>query len=139
MPQYHFIASVILALIYFVLTKSLEGAILCFIFGFFVDVDHLIDFWIYKKRITISKEIFEHFYEKFGKVYVLIHSLEFVFLLILFGFLFPNLSGYLFGASVGLLSHLMLDFVSYELHPLSYFLIYRITVKFDKKYICAKS
>ncbi|WP_423792392.1 hypothetical protein ACPB8Q_06600 [Methanocaldococcus indicus] len=138
MPQYHLIASIILALIYYVSTSSLDGALFCFIFGFFVDVDHLIDFWIYKKKIIFSKEIFEHFYEKFGKVIVLFHSLEFVFLLILFGFLFPNLSKCLFGASIGLLSHLILDFSSYELHPLSYFLVYRIFVKFDKKYVCAK-
>jgi len=139
MPQYHFIISVVVSLIFFVFTRSPTASLLCFLAGFMLDADHLIDFWLYKGRLTLSREILQGFYEKWDKVPVLFHSIEFLIPVALLGFLFPSLSLLLLGIATGFLSHLILDFMSYELHPLSYFLTYRVIKRFDKRYICVES
>jgi len=138
MPQYHFTVSVTISLTFFIYTKSPTASLLCFLAGFMLDADHLIDFWMYKRKLTLSREIFQGFYEKWDKVPVLLHSIELLILIALLALLFPSVSLPLLGIAVGFISHLILDFMSYELHPLSYFLIYRVTKRFDKRYICAK-
>lgn len=137
MPKYHFAASVVLGGIFFYLTGSLQASMLCFLSGILLDADHLVDFWIYKGRITFSKEIYQHFYEKFGRVPVLLHSVELLVPIWLLGYL-DNSYLISLAISIGVLSHLVSDFLSYELHPLSYSLIYRISKKFDADYICTR-
>ncbi len=136
MPQYHFIASIIFATILFHFTKSPEAAFFFFISGFALDADHLVDFWLYRKKITIDREIFQHFHGRFGRIYLFLHSFELVALIITLSFL--NLQNMILFAALalGLIFHLALDFVSYDLHPLSYFLTYRIFRRFDIKCIC---
>jgi len=71
MPQYHFISSLILALIIFYFTSSLHASLFCFLAGFMIDIDHLIDYWLYKRRIVISRELFQEFYKKWDKIPIL--------------------------------------------------------------------
>jgi zinc transporter ZupT len=135
MPQYHLVSSFILALIFFYFTNSLLVSLLCFLSGFLLDLDHLLDFWLYKKRITLSNEVFHEFYKNWDKVPVLLHSIEFLIPIWIFAYIFGS---YIFSLAItiGFISHLALDFFSYKLHPLSYFLTYRIIKNFDRKFIC---
>ena len=135
MPQYHFIASLILASIFFYFTRSLLAFLLCFLAGFLPDVDHILDFWLYKRKITFSKEIFQEFYKRWDKVIVLLHSIELLIPLWAFAYVSRY---YLFSLAIttGFVFHLALDFLSYDLQPFSYFLIYRLLRRFRKKFIC---
>ena len=76
MPQYHIAASSILAVAFYYLTNSVSASFLCFSSGFSIDIDHLLDFWLYKKRIAFSEEVFQDFYIKWDKVPVLCRNLE---------------------------------------------------------------
>ena len=136
MPQNHAFASALISMVFLYFTKSPSAALLCFLAGVLIDADHLLDFWMYKGKIVISREVFGHFYEGFGKIYVVLHSFEIIAALLLLGFALQEVGTYMFGVAVGMLTHIILDFFSYELHPAGYFITYRILKGFDKKYIC---
>jgi len=136
MPQYHFAASLILSLILFYFTGSLPASLFCLLSGFLLDLDHIFDFWLYKRRITFSSEIFQEFYKNWGKVPVLLHSLELIILLWLFTYSYNLNPLFSIAMTIGFVSHLALDFLSYELQPLSYFLSYRAVKNFDIQFIC---
>jgi len=138
MPQYHLITSLILAIIVLITTNSIPAFTACLISGIILDADHIPDYWLYKKKITINKEILQGFYEKWNKVPVLLHSIELLIPLWIYAFI-KNTYPIPLAITLGTTSHLALDLASYELHPLSYFLTYRIAKKFEKKYICRNS
>jgi hypothetical protein len=135
MPQYHFIASLILASIFLYFTRSPLAFLFCLSAGFLLDVDHVLDFWIYKGKMTFSMEIFQEFYKNWDKVIVLLHSIELLIALWIFAYISRE---YLisFAISAGFVLHLALDFLSYDLQPRSYFLIYRLLRRFRKTFIC---
>ena len=74
--QYHFVASLILILIFLYFTRSSLAFLLCFLAGFLLDVDHILDFWLYKRRIAFGREIFQEFCKSRDKIIVLLHSIE---------------------------------------------------------------
>ncbi len=134
-PQYHFLISFFLALIFLWFTKSLMGSLIVLASGSLLDLDHLFDFWLYKGKIVIDREILEGFYVNFNKIPVVLHSIELLIPLWIFGYF----SGYyLFSVaiSLGFISHLILDFLSYELYLPAYSFLYRLSVDFVKSRIC---
>jgi hypothetical protein len=135
MPQYHFIASLILASTFLYFTHSSLAFLLCLLAGFLLDIDHILDFWLYKRKITFSKEIFQEFYKKWNRVVVLLHSIELLIPLWIFAYVSKE---YLVSLAItaGFVLHLTIDFLSYDLQPLSYFLTYRLLRKFHKEFIC---
>lgn len=135
-PWQHLISSFLLALLFFYLTKEPVASFMVFVSGFLlIDLDHFIDFWVYKKRITYSNEFFGKYYNKLGKIYIFFHSFELMFLLgILFYVSDFGIIG--IGIMVGMLFHLSLDLLFNDVHPLTYFLIFRILKGFDVRYIC---
>jgi len=137
MPQYHFIVSLILASTFLYFTQFSSAFLLCLLAGFLPDVDHILDFWLYKGKITFNKEIFQEFYKKWDKVIVLLHSIELLIPLWIFAYISKK---YLisFAVTTGFVFHLALDFLSYDLQPLSYFLTYRFLRGFRKTFICKK-
>lgn len=137
MPQYHLVISLILATILFLITNSLSASTACLISGILLDADHILDYWLYKKKIAIDKEILQGFYEKWNKIPILLHSIELLIPIWIYAYI---RNSYIIPLAItfGITSHLALDLASYELHPLSYFLTYRIIARFDKRYICTK-
>jgi len=134
-PQYHLIASFLLALIFFYFTKSTLTSLLCFFSGFLIDLDHFIDFWLYKRKITFSKEFFSEYYKRFGRMYVLFHSFELVLMLWIFFLVFDfEIIG--LGIILGMVSHLLMDLWGNPVHTLSYFFTYRFLKGFDLNHIC---
>jgi hypothetical protein len=124
-----------LASIFLYFTRSPLAFLFCLSAGFLLDVDHILDFWLYKGKITFSREIFQEFYKNWDKIIVLLHSIELLIPLWIFAYV---LREYLisFAISAGFILHLTLDFLSYDLQPLSYFLIYRLLRRFHKEFIC---
>lgn len=130
---HHFLLSIFLSAFVYLFTKDIFASFLCFFAGFFIDGDHLIDFWIYKGKIIFSREIFHEFYKRFGKIYIFGHSLELLVPLALITFYYP-----VYGAAllIGFLSHVISDYLTYDMHPLSYFMTYRLIRGFNIEYVC---
>lgn len=128
-PEDHFIVSFMLSILYFYFTSSFWGAVLCFFVGFFIDLDHLLDFWWHKRKIVFSKEFFEDYSLKTGKTYVLLHSYELLFVFALLSY-YLNWGLVAGGALLGMTAHMIMDQVYNNVKPMSYFLIYRIAIGF---------
>jgi hypothetical protein len=132
--EYHLFVSTALASVFYVLTGSLWGSIFAFCAGFWIDLDHFFDFWLYKRKLTLTREFFTNYYHKSGKIYVPLHSIELLWL----AYLIQVLSGsvVILGICVGMTVHMVMDlFGNRTLHPLAYFLSFRILNNFRAKHI----
>lgn len=136
----HFIVSSILGLFFGLIFQSYLIGLLTWLIGWLIDCDHLLDYFLYlvkfEKRPDI-KEFFSSgtFFKKLGKIYVLAHAWEYLFLFLVLGFSKLSLPFVVaIGSSYGL--HLLLDQLGNHGHPLMYFLLYRIKVGFDVNKLC---
>lgn len=127
-----------------VVLKSLPLAIFSLLAGVFLDVDHLIDYWLangfdlnYKKFIheTVGNEPGVYF-RKSQKIVVLLHSWELLPLILVAAWVI-NLPQLAVAFAFGLLPHLLWDQKTYAKRPLMYSLVFRALHKFDLKEICA--
>lgn len=137
-PKYHFVATSLISLVFLYTTNSIFGALFVFIFGFFLDLDHLLDFWILQRKISFRNiKISDEFY-KYRKVYVILHSYEVFLIFLLIGFNFLN--DVTIGMMIGYFSHIFMDIVgnylTKPLNPLFYSVIYRYVKKFDHFTLC---
>jgi hypothetical protein len=63
MPQYHVLVSTLISATFLFFACSLLAVLLCLLDVSLIDADHLLDFWMYNGRATITGEIFTNFYE----------------------------------------------------------------------------
>ncbi|PIU41130.1 MAG: hypothetical protein COS99_07270 [Candidatus Omnitrophica bacterium CG07_land_8_20_14_0_80_42_15] len=135
----HLIASGVISGIWYYFTKSVPESLVFFLSGFIIDVDHFVDYYIshpftlkYKKIraacLTMDQK----------EVYILLHSFELVILAVIIGAIFFPERIY-FVAVLGVVQHLMLDQVSNDTYPFSYFLIYRFLKGFRKESVFKSS
>lgn len=122
-PEYHLFVSAGLASVFYLLTGSIAGSVAAFFGGFFIDLDHFIDFWLYKKKITYTNEFFSNYSKKTGKIYLIFHSVELLWLLYLVQLVTG--SAILLGLCAGMAVHLAMDIIGNGVNPLCYFLFYR--------------
>ena len=111
--------------------------------GFFVDVDHLIDYFLaFKFKWNLSYFLKGYQFLKSDKIYVFFHSWELSITLLLISIYFvlnstsftdltssTNLTGF----ALAYFFHLLFDSLINHLRPLSYFLIYRAFHNFNLK------
>ncbi len=125
-----------------IIWKIWKKPMLAFVFallgGFFVDIDHFIDYCLafgFKWNWFYFKNDFQVL--KSGKIYFLFHAWEFVLILTLLAFLFKNkcVKTIFFSLALGLFFHLWTDVVIDQVSPKAYFLTYRIVNNFDNKAI----
>ncbi len=131
-PEYHLVSSVLGGIIIYFFTGSGLMFFLFFAGGFLIDLDHVIDFWIYKKRITYTKEFFSGFHRNWGKLPILFHSIEFLPLLMILGVI-AGLHEYAFVLVLGMLLHLTMDALHNSADKYTYFLTYRMINNFKTK------
>jgi hypothetical protein len=99
-----------------------------FIVGIFLDLDHLIDYFIYFgmrfKWSEFMQRFFQFEYLKSGKVYIFLHSWE---IIVGFSLLASDYKMTLpiLAVSLGFIGHLLVDHRR-EIKPFGYFLTYRI-------------
>lgn len=137
-PSRHIAVSFSLGLALWFFTKSFPAAILCFISGIFMDLDHIIEYLIqyglkdftlrnvYNVSINTPKR---HLEQRFKKLYLVFHSWEIAILLIFLAAYTKNI--YVFAFAAGYFIHLVMDYLGNELYCPSYFIIYRAMKKFD--------
>jgi hypothetical protein len=118
----HFVVAVILAAGFYWFTGKWSWAILTVIGGVLIDLDHLLDYFLYYGLKFSLKNFFDHKYLASGKCYILFHSWEVLAavwcLSILVRWMVPVASG--------MTAHVLADyFFSHRGHPRYMSLIYR--------------
>lgn len=89
--------------------------------GIFIDLDHLIDYFLYFKFSFFDiKKFLKGEYMKSGKIFLFLHSWELVLLLYLISYLFmlPEIAFLAFGMTI----HLIID--NYKRHKKAFYLIF---------------
>ena len=131
-PVKHVVASGVTSVLFAFLTRSWVGTMACFLSGIFIDLDHLLDYCIFRKKMCWSiKELEDFCFERTGKIYLILHSYELMAILWVTVYYFgmqPVWFGIIFGMSV----HMLLDQIINPVHPLAYFLFYRLKIGFTK-------
>ena len=110
--------------------------LLCLLFGWLIDLDHLIDFFLLnKKKDYFNFNLFfsGSYFQKTQKIYIFLHSYEITLILIFFSSLYDE---YIYYAALAHFLHLFQDQIFNKVKFFSYFFIYRLSNNFDIKKIC---
>jgi hypothetical protein len=135
MPKWHILASAILAVMVFKVTNSPAAAVACFISGTAIDLDHVLDYYLYSGRLSLNPSEISGFYQDFGKVIVVLHSYELLVVGAVAAYMLE--ANLLFvGAATGFMGHMLMDTLAYEMKPQSYFLVYRVINGFELRKLC---
>jgi len=136
-PLYHLVASSFLGIAILVITKSYPAALAAFLAGIFIDLDHLIDFWALESRKPFSIKDFLNA-EKYDLqrkwVFIFLHSWELMAGLFIWDY-FHHWPVILTAITASMTFHLLLDIYNLtdrKMHPLTYFLVFRIIKGFKK-------
>ncbi len=139
-PSRHAIASLSAGLILWVFTKSIYAGILCFLSGFLVDFDHVIEYIVHHglKTITI-KRVYQASAQtgegtgelKFKNLYLIFHAHEIALLFIIVTIFTRNI--YVLAITIGYLTHLIMDCAANSVSIRAYSIIWRAVNKFDTK------
>ena len=129
----HFSLSLIAGLIVGYVFGNYWAIPVAFLSGFFIDADHLIDYFLHTKflRLDIAEFFSGKHFDTSGKVYLLLHGYEYVILFAIFGVVLPNLGWLFFSLALSNLLHLIYDLLSNRPKWPTYFLTYRIAKNFN--------
>jgi len=135
---HHVVASSILGGIMYTTTNSLTLAISAVISGVLIDLDHILDYLFFAKDKFSIKNFFTWCNKSlWDRLAVVFHSWELMIIFVVLCCLFHN--PILIGTVAGALLHLIMDqFMNYKtapIHKLFYFLIFRTSKGFRRKYI----
>lgn len=137
-PLNHFVVSLVGAIVFYIFTRYLTGSLLLFAAGFFIDLDHLIDYWALKPKKPFSLREFldsESYGEQKKYVFIFLHGYEWLILLWLAVFLTgSNLP--LLALATGVSLHFLLDIhniISEKIRPGEYFFTLRLIRGFKKQ------
>lgn len=135
-PVKHAAVSGAASVVFAYFSGSLGGAVVCFLSGIFIDIDHFIDYWIVKRELFFTfKELDAFFtYVPEGQLRLLFHSYELLLILWLV-WLFDTTNMIMLGLVSGMSLHMFMDFFVNPVKPLAYFFIYRFKHKFEKESI----
>lgn len=134
----HIITSASLAAATWAFTRSFWAGALCFVSGGLIDIDHFLDYglnfgW---KNITPAKVAHASMQTAriseeggFKKVYLFIHSTELLILLWII-YIYTK-SIYVFAIAFGFSVHLAMDQIGNGVHPLFYFVVWRVIKNWD--------
>lgn len=122
---------------YFEITNLFYFFLILF-FGWLIDLDHLIDYLIFikklNKKFSIKFFLTGKYFVYNKKIYLFLHSYEISIILVIFSLIEADV-GFLFVA-ISHICHLIQDQLSNNVQKYTYFLIYRILVKFNYQKIC---
>jgi len=140
-PFRHIIASAILGIGFLIFVRPFWAALVVFLAGVFIDLDHLIDFWALKPRRPFSVRDFldsESRNDQTKWIFVFFHSWELVAGLWLWAFL-AHWPLWQTSIAAGITLHLILDIANirqFKMSPLVYFLFFRAIKGFKKSKLC---
>jgi len=131
--KYHVLASTVTSAVYGYFFHSWTGTLACFFSGILIDLDHVLDYQIIKKKFWITlKELEDYcFHNREGRIYLIFHSYELLLILWVTTQFFSNPTwvGLIFGMTV----HMLFDQFTNGTHPLAYFWCFRARYGFLHK------
>lgn len=133
----HVVATLTISSIVYIIYKSIPAFITSLIGGIFIDVDHLVDYYIHRGIDLRIKRFFNWCYRnEWETLIIFFHSIELIFILWITISMF-NLGLFWIGLAIGVSQHLILDIlVNREIiNAVSYFFIFRCIKGFRKEYI----
>ena len=135
----HLPLTILICIIAFLQTNQLEIVYFVLIFGWLLDIDHIIDYFIYlyrNKKIKISLIFFfsGKYFKENKKIFLFLHSYEIPLFLFIIFFSTKNYE-YIF-IPISYFAHILQDQFTNNIRPYSYFLTYRLLINFDLKKIC---
>jgi len=135
-PITHLAASSIVSAGFAYATRSMPGTIVCFLSGVLIDVDHVLDYWIARRKLFMNYHQLFSFgaHEKTGKLFLIFHSYEWLAALWISIMLF-SLGPVWWGLAIGITVHMLMDRIGNPLRPCVFFFIYRLKHGFSKKWI----
>jgi hypothetical protein len=136
-PVKHALVSAVVALACFVFTDSWTFSILAFLPGVVIDIDHLFDCFKSGNKLNLRELLSSSYFRESGKMYIILHSYEFLFLLFTIAFAFGGLQLGIW-VSLSFILHLISDQLSYRTHPLAYFITFRATKNFSLQILCSE-
>ena len=138
-PSYHVVVSAGISLGWLYFLKSWPSALICFLSGILIDIDHYYDYYVARKKIPWRyREMWDFArYDASGKIYLLFHSYELI--IPLWGLIyFLNLGIVWAGFMWGITTHVMCDQMFNPLKPFGYFFFYRKYHGFERKNLFRK-
>lgn len=146
-PPAHIIVSLSLGGMIWFFSKSLYGAIICFVSGTAIDIDHILDYavrygWnfnlpkqllracIREEKSCIKRENFKGKAE-LRKVYFIFHSIEIALILWILSWQTNNI--YILSGALGYSVHLILDYIGNQGDFKFYFIAWRIAKGFKSE------
>lgn len=132
-PLAHAVTSGIISILVWAHFKSIRCAVVSFMAGVLIDLDHFIDYYTNYGFSLKIKDIYYIWVDtKLKKLYLFLHSYE---LIILFwaAIYALSLSNVWKAAAIGLTQHLVFDQITNPLNTFGYFITYRMIKGFNKK------
>lgn len=122
---WHAGAAVILSSVVYATLRSWKLAALCFVACFYTDLDHMFEYsMIHGLKIDLHSVMSGEYFTVVDRRFLWLHSYETLLIVWLWAWAKKKYQAAT-AFSAGLVSHLVIDQLSYPLKPLSYFLIYR--------------
>lgn len=135
----HFATSLMVTrLVNFFFGNLLFACIGAFLGGFFIDVDHLIDYYIaFGTRLHLPTFFKGTHFKKNNKVFVLLHGWEYVLVLLVISLFVNNsqLFVFLLSLALGTFVHLVVDASTNNVKIKGYSILYRIKHNFKNSSI----
>ena len=128
----HFVLSTVVGVLVAYIFGSWWAVPLALASGFFIDLDHLIDYFIFSKgRFSLEEFKIGTYFDDSGKVYVFAHGFEYAIVLIILGILLPSFAWIFFSLGFSNLLHLLYDTVFNKPIWPTYFISFRLAKNFD--------
>ncbi len=124
----HLIFTSLLSLFVYLSFGNVYYVYLCFLGGIFIDLDHLIDYFLVYRFKFSFRNFMRRDFLKSRKVFLFLHSWELLVLIAAAGWYVNSVSLSILSLAMG--AHLLIDYVQKRNH-LFYFLLYRFTKGFD--------
>lgn len=124
----HLVTTILLSVLIYLKMGSIFYVFCVILGGIFIDLDHLIDHFMFFKNKFTFRDFFRHTHLKSKKAYVLFHSWELNLILFIAGLLLNSQALIILVLAASM--HLAVDNIQRK-NKLFYFLLYRLHNKFD--------
>jgi hypothetical protein len=130
-PQQHVALSLTFAGILLAVFRSWEMAVASLVPGVLLDVDHVLDFLVQRRdRFTVRRFLEVIYHREYPRCYVLLHAWEWLFILGIVVWVSGG-NPWLLGLYLGWAQHMIADQLTNDAKWWSYFLLGRMTHRFE--------
>ena len=131
----HLTLSLIVGIVLAIIFGNWLAILAAIITGSLIDLDHFVDYFIYKKfqRFNLKEFLASDYFNDFGKTYILLHGFEYALALIVLGVIFFDLRWLFFSLGISNLVHLIYDTIYNKPIWPTYFISFRVAKNFNHK------